>query len=148
MSGFRMVIVKMAAKPLAWTVLYIKTFFSLCIKWSRLIVPFENRTKSSGFRMNPVFNWSDFGSLLYINCNLGNNHEQPFKIVAKWMWGTVARWLRLGSWGNEVLIGMEFYIHYRRHLESWLFEDQTSNGLGFKGELVRSAKTRVPKMKK
>ena len=26
------------------------------------------------------------------------------------MWGTVVRWLRLGGWGNEVWVGMEFYV--------------------------------------
>ena len=26
--------------------------------------------------------------------------------------GIAIRWLRLGGWGNEVWIGMEFYIHY------------------------------------
>ena len=62
MSGFWVVIVKMAAKPLTWTILYIKMFFSLCIKWSRLIVPFNNRTKSFGFQKRLVFEWIQFSN--------------------------------------------------------------------------------------
>ena len=39
-----------------------------------------------------------------------------FVAIAKLMWGTVVRWLRLGVWGNEVWIGMEFFIHYTTNL--------------------------------
>ena len=35
-----------------------------------------------------------------------------FVAIARWMWSLVARWLRLGGWGNEVWNGMEFYIDY------------------------------------
>ena len=39
--------------------------------------------------------------------------------IAKWM--CVVR-LRLGGWGNEVWIGMEFYIHYTfENFFTWLF---------------------------
>ena len=39
--------------------------------------------------------WTTGMNVLYI-------YLDGFVAIAKWMWGTVVRWLRLGGWGSEV----------------------------------------------
>ena len=51
LSCFGMVHKQDIPKLLAWTVLYIKTFFSLYIKWSRLM----DHSKNGHF--SPIFEW-------------------------------------------------------------------------------------------